>query len=106
MWPLRWFMRARMAGGTASFCWGTGGITGGGDGLPEGQYRPDGLVLWDPTYDGRAYLLQMLRQHLSAQLATAGRVTVTREELLKRMLAGERVPVEGYAFSDEFCAEL
>lgn len=68
--------------------------------------RPDGLILWDPVYDGRTYLLQVLRQHLSAQLAASGRVTVTRDQLLQKMMQGERVSIEGYAFNREFCSGL
>jgi pimeloyl-ACP methyl ester carboxylesterase len=67
---------------------------------------PAGLVLWDPLFDGQAYLLQVLRQHLSAQLAAFGRVTVTRNELLRRMLEGELIPIEGYGFNADFCREL
>lgn len=64
------------------------------------------LVLWDPVYDGRTYLLQVLRQHLAAQMAASGRVSVPREELLRKMTVGELIVIEGYGFGGKFCKEV
>ncbi len=68
--------------------------------------RVAGLALWDPVYDGRDYLLQVLRQHLAAQMAVSGRVTTSREELLKQMDEGGWVYLEGYGFGGSFYRQL
>jgi len=65
-----------------------------------------GLALWDPVYDGREYLLQVLRQHLATQMATFGRVTTSREELLRQMDDGGWVYLEGYGFGGNFYRQL
>jgi alpha/beta superfamily hydrolase len=68
--------------------------------------RIAGLALWDPVYDGRDYLMQVLRQHLATQMALTGRVSHTREELFGQMESGGRVVLEGYGFGGEFSREL
>ena len=68
--------------------------------------RLAGLALWDPVYDGREYLMQVLRQHLATQMALTGRVAHTREELFAQMEAGGRVVLEGYGFGGDFFREL
>lgn len=65
-----------------------------------------GLVLWDPVYDGRDYLMQVLRQHLATQMTLTGRVAHTREELFSQMEAGGQVVLEGYGFGGNFFREL
>jgi uncharacterized protein len=65
-----------------------------------------GLILWDPILDGREYISQLLRSHLTTQLAVHGRVTRSREELFEDILAGRPVAVEGYPLTREFVREL
>jgi uncharacterized protein len=54
------------------------------------------LVLVDPVLDGAAYLQEVLRGNLSAQLATHGKVLETREAMGDRIRAGGVVNVDGY----------
>lgn len=58
--------------------------------------RGSPLVLWDPVLDGSAYLLEVLRTNLSAQMATHGKVIETREVMVQRILGGASVNVDGY----------
>jgi exosortase A-associated hydrolase 2 len=54
------------------------------------------LALWDPIINGEAWLQELLRSHLSTQLATHGKVIETRDVLRERMGRGERVNLDGY----------
>lgn len=64
----------------------------------RGPYRGiDGpLVLWDPVVNGDAYLQELLRSHLSTQLAVYGRVVEGRDALRDRIARGESVNLDGY----------
>jgi exosortase A-associated hydrolase 2 len=66
------------------------------DGTGPAIVRDAPLVLWDPVLDGEAYLQEVLRANLSAQLATHGKVIETREVMSQRILAGGIVNVDGY----------
>ncbi len=61
---------------------------------PAMRFGP--LMLWDPILDGAAYLQEVMRANLSAQLASLGKVTETREVLQQRILAGGSVNIDGY----------
>lgn len=54
------------------------------------------LVLWDPLTDGDAWLGEMLRSHLSTQLAVHGKVIENRDALRARIRNGEAVNLDGY----------
>ena len=54
------------------------------------------LVLWDPLTDGDAWLGEMLRSHLSTQLAVHGKVVENRDALRARIRNGESVNLDGY----------
>jgi uncharacterized protein len=54
------------------------------------------LILWDPIVDGEAYVQELLRSHLSTQLAVYGRVVESRESLRDRIRRGECVNLDGY----------
>jgi pimeloyl-ACP methyl ester carboxylesterase len=60
------------------------------------------LVLWDPVLDGGAYVQEVLRANLSAQLATHGKVLETREAMSQRILAGGVVNIDGYEIARAF----
>lgn len=66
------------------------------DGIGPVPLRGAPLVLWDPVLDGEAYLQEVLRANLSAQLATHGKVLETREVMSQRILSGGVVNVDGY----------
>ena len=55
-----------------------------------------GAILWEPAQDGRKYLLEMLRANIAEQTAEHRRVVETRERLVARLEAGERLTVEGH----------
>jgi pimeloyl-ACP methyl ester carboxylesterase len=65
-----------------------------------------GLVLWDPVFDGREYLMQILRQHLAAQLASGSPVSFSREQLLESLRVGGRLYIEGYGFGEPLVGEM
>ncbi|MBK6674424.1 MAG: hypothetical protein IPG49_13510 [Proteobacteria bacterium] len=54
------------------------------------------LILWDPITDGEAYVQELLRSHLSTQLAVYGRVVEGRDSLRDRIRRGECVNLDGY----------
>jgi uncharacterized protein len=54
------------------------------------------LILWDPIIDGEAYVQELLRSHLSTQLAVYGRVVEGRDSLRDRIRRGECVNLDGY----------
>lgn len=67
------------------------------------------LVLWDPVTDGEAWLGEMLRSHLSTQMAVFGRVVETRDVLRERIGRGEWINLDGYDLAaplyDSCCAK-
>lgn len=68
--------------------------------------RISGLVLWDAVFDGRGYLMQVLRQHLAMQLSAGVTISADRESLLDSMLSGERVNIEGYEFGNPLVSDM
>lgn len=54
------------------------------------------LVLWDPILDGTAWLQDVMRADLAAQLASLGKVVHTREALTARVREGGIVNIDGY----------
>jgi exosortase A-associated hydrolase 2 len=69
--------------------------------LLAGQHPPctdrlGPLVLWDPVTDGESYVQELLRSHLSTQLAVHGRVIEGRDALRERIRRGESVNLDGY----------
>lgn len=68
----------------------------------------DGLVLWDPISDGRAYANSLIQANLAAQLAAHHRIVQGRDRLLERMEMGEPLNVEGYQLTkrlfDDICS--
>ncbi len=54
------------------------------------------LALWDPVLDGEAWLGELLRSHLSTQMAVYGRVVENRDSLRERIGRGECVNLDGY----------
>ena len=79
-----------------------------GDPFFEGvsRFREAPLVLWDPVVDGAAYLQDVLRANLSAQLASHGRVIETREVMSQRIADGGVVNVDGYEIAKSFFGSI
>lgn len=59
----------------------------------------DRVVVWDPILDGADYCGTLLRSNMATQMATAGKVTRTREVLIAAMMAGEVVIADGYGLT-------
>lgn len=57
------------------------------------------LVLWAPILSVKAYLDQFLRRNLTMQMALYKEIRTTREELIRRLMGGENVNVQGYSLS-------
>lgn len=70
------------------------------------QGRVDGVVVWDPILDGEDYFGQLLRSNLTTQMATQGKVTRTRDALIKAILEGEAVVVDGYGLTAAMYREM
>lgn len=66
--------------------------------------RSGPLVLWDPILDGAAWLQDVMRADLAAQLASLGKVVHTREALTARVLAGGIVNIDGYELGRDLFA--
>lgn len=66
------------------------------DGSLPASLRAGPLVLWEPVVDGAAYIQDVMRSNLSAQLASFGKVIETREALQQRILGGGSVNIDGY----------
>jgi pimeloyl-ACP methyl ester carboxylesterase len=64
-----------------------------------------GVVVWDPIADGRDYLGQLLRSHLATQMATRGKISRNRDELVRELQSGS-VVVDGYGISAGLYAQL
>jgi uncharacterized protein len=61
--------------------------------------RVRGVIAWDPVLDGADYFGGLLRSNMATQMATAGKVTRTRDALIAAMLAGEVVVADGYGLA-------
>lgn len=57
------------------------------------------VAIWDPILDGEDYFGQLLRSNLTTQMATQGKVTRMRDALVKAILDGEVVVVDGYGLT-------
>ncbi len=55
-----------------------------------------GVAVWDPVPDGAEYFSALLRTNLTTQMAVHGKVTRTRDVLIKSILEGETVVADGY----------
>lgn len=58
-----------------------------------------GVAIWDPILDGEDYFGQLLRSNMTTQMATQGKVTRMRDALVKAILEGEVVIVDGYGLT-------
>lgn len=57
--------------------------------------QPDGLLLWQPVFDGSQHLQQFLRI-VDAQRSTQGDVAPSSADLLRQLASGQSVEVVGY----------
>lgn len=55
-----------------------------------------GLALWAPVAIGERLISDMLRMHLTAQMVVHRKVLHDRESLVRQIMAGKEVNVEGY----------
>lgn len=66
----------------------------------------DGIVLWEPVPDGRAYLHEELRKKLMKEMLTFGRKRSTREQLAAELEAGRAIDFDGYAVTPKLYRQL
>ncbi|MBT3027665.1 MAG: alpha/beta hydrolase [Candidatus Thiodiazotropha sp. (ex Ctena orbiculata)] len=64
------------------------------------------LILWEPVVNGEAYIQELLRSHLATQLSVFGKVTVSRQELIDQIIAGEEVNIDGYELTKSLYDEI
>jgi pimeloyl-ACP methyl ester carboxylesterase len=64
------------------------------------------IAVWDPLPDGADYFSSLLRSNLTSQMATLGKVTRTREDLLQAISNGETVLVDGYGLTAALHSEI
>lgn len=57
------------------------------------------VIVWDPIVDGADYFGTLLRSNMATQMATAGKVTRTRDALIEAMKGGEVVVADGYGLT-------
>jgi alpha/beta superfamily hydrolase len=65
-----------------------------------------GAVAWAPVMDGERYLGELLRAHLAAQMVVHRKVVHDRDALVKQILDGESVNVEGYEIGKALYTEM
>ena len=64
------------------------------------------LVLWQPVLEGRAYVMDVLRAFLAAEMMVHRHATTTREAIVAKLRAGESVNVYGYPLSSSLFESL
>lgn len=65
-----------------------------------------GVVAWAPVMDGERYSGDLLRAHLTAQMVVHRKVVQDREALVKQIIGGEPVNVEGYEIGKALYSEM
>jgi exosortase A-associated hydrolase 2 len=73
-----------------------------GSELPVGDSEKivlERLVLWQPVVDGNAYVMDVLRAFLAAEMMVHRRASTTRDALVSRLREGQQVNVYGYHLS-------
>jgi uncharacterized protein len=72
----------------------------------SGSTAISGAVAWAPVMDGKRYVDELLRGHLTAQMVLHRKVIHDREALMARIEAGESVNVEGYEIRKALYTEV
>jgi exosortase A-associated hydrolase 2 len=68
--------------------------------------KVESLIMWEPVVNGEAYIQELLRSHLATQLSVFGKVTISRQELIDKILQGEEVNIEGYDLTKKMYEEI
>jgi uncharacterized protein len=63
-------------------------------------------VLISPIVKGNIYIEQSLRSNLATQLATYGKVTKNREQLIKELMSGQMINIDGYLLTKELFLQI
>lgn len=66
----------------------------------------DFLVMIAPVVDGKPYIEQCLRSNLTTQVTTYGKVTKDRKQLVKDLMAGGLVNIDGYLISRDLYMQM
>lgn len=65
-----------------------------------------GVSAWSPVMEGERYIGEQLRAHLSTQLVVHRKIVEDREALVRRILAGGVVNVDGYEIGRTLYQEM
>lgn len=60
------------------------------------------LVLLNPIVNVEAYIYDSLRSNLSTQMVLYKKIKLNREQLLSKLMEGERINLDGYLLTKEF----
>lgn len=74
--------------------------------LCERNIAANTIVLWEPVLDVTRYVQELLRSNLTGQMATHGKVTHTREQLIDLLRQGQSIDVEGYQLTPRLYESL
>jgi len=66
----------------------------------------DGMVLWSPVVNGEKYFQDCLRSNLTTQMTTYRKINYTREQMVRDLLGGKAVNIDGYLISPEFYKQI
>lgn len=65
-----------------------------------------GTVAWAPVMDGERYVGELLRAHLTTQMVVHRKIIHDREALVRQIMDGQSVNVEGYEIGRELYQQL
>jgi uncharacterized protein len=66
----------------------------------------DFLVMIAPIIDGKPYIEQCLRSNLTTQMTTYGNILKDRTQLVKDLMSGQLVNIDGYLISRELYMQM
>src|SRR3972149_3944312 len=64
------------------------------------------LVLWGPILKGNNYMQELLRSHLTSQMATYDRILFDRKRLVQMLYEGKPVNIDGYDITREMYEQI
>lgn len=64
------------------------------------------VILWNPITNGEKYFQECLRANLTTQMTTYRKIKYTREQMVRDLLDGKPINIEGYLISSQFYKEI
>jgi exosortase A-associated hydrolase 2 len=71
-----------------------------------GNDQVHAIILWNPIINGEKYFQECLRSNLTTQMTTYHKINYTREQMVKDLLGGKMVTIDGYLISPEFYKQI